>query len=261
LPPWATTIAGSSGIGRGTWQYSIVANLSGTTRSQTVLVAGQNFQLTQLAILLNSLVPGTRATFPLASAVDQYWASIEAVAGRSFCGQVMPDATAANGATPTLIAFRADSTTQLDTGSGADARACFVAPATETELLRVTQSDVGTRQHRLTVVETTLWANWFFIGGDYSSYTILRNTTAEPVTATITWRSQTGANIGVETVAIPSGGVIYREARAATGGGTPTGSVEIAHDGEPQALVGSHTTLSATTGLSFDTILTQRLPR
>jgi hypothetical protein len=38
------------------------------------------------------------------------------------------------------------------------------------------------------------------------------------------------------------------------------GSVEIAHDGELGALEGSATTLSATIGLSFDTVLTRRSP-
>jgi hypothetical protein len=36
------------------------------------------------------------------------------------------------------------------------------------------------------------------------------------------------------------------------------GSVEVAHDGSPEAIVGSQTTLSSITGLSFDTILFQR---
>ena len=39
---------------------------------------------------------------------------------------------------------------------------------------------------------------------------------------------------------------------------TSAGSVEIAHTGEPQALLGSQTTLSVLTGLSFDTVLFQR---
>jgi hypothetical protein len=173
---------------------------------------------------------------------------------------VTPDATAVTGATPALMAHRADGTTALDSSAGTAAR-CFIAPADETALLHVTQADGASRSYRLTVVETTLWADWFFIGGDYASYTMLRNTTAAPVAATITWRSLAGDVIGAEMVTLPASGVIFRDAREATSGGTPAGSVEIAHSGEPQALAGSQTTLSATTGLSFDTVLAQRRPR
>jgi hypothetical protein len=38
------------------------------------------------------------------------------------------------------------------------------------------------------------------------------------------------------------------------------GTVEIAHDGSPDALVGQMTSLSATTGLNFDAPLFQRRP-
>src|SRR5207249_3878447 len=109
----------------------------------------------------------------------------------------------------------------------------------------------------LTLAETTLWANWFFIGGDYSAYIILRNTTDTTVHSTITWRGADGASVGTVSVAIPAGAVKFYDARTNTNGAA-AGSVEIAHDGEPQALVGSATTLSATTGLSFDTLTMQR---
>ena len=36
------------------------------------------------------------------------------------------------------------------------------------------------------------------------------------------------------------------------------GSVEVSHDGEPQALIGSQTTLSVPAGLSFDTVMFER---
>ena len=47
----------------------------------------------------------------------------------------------------------------------------------------------GERSYALLVAESTLWANWFYIGGTYSSYTLLRNTSATAVHATIMWRS------------------------------------------------------------------------
>jgi hypothetical protein len=108
----------------------------------------------------------------------------------------------------------------------------------------------------LSVVETTLWANWFFVGGDYSSYTILRNTTTSPIHATITWRNLAGIIVGSSTASVPPGGLWFRDAKLSAA--SSSGSVEVAHDGEPQALVGSQTTISPTTGQSFDTVMAQR---
>ena len=42
-------------------------------------------------------------------------------------------------------------------------------------------------------VETTLWANWYFVGVDYSSYTLLRNTTNTALTVDIRWVDSSGA--------------------------------------------------------------------
>jgi hypothetical protein len=39
-----------------------------------------------------------------------------------------------------------------------------------------------------------------------------------------------------------------------------SGSVQVAHDGSPQAIVGSTTTLSGTTGVGFDAPFMQRQP-
>ena len=206
-----------------------------------------------------SSVAGGSTSFALTGAADQRWMAIEAVARRSYCAQVMPRRDAVDRATPTLSALRADGATLLGGGTPGAVRACFVAPASETVLFKVTQTDVGERRYRLTSVETTQWANWFFIGGDYSSFTLLRNVTDATLYVTLTWRGANGIVAGTESVAIGAGGVYHRDARAAASAAI-AGSVEVAYTGEPQALVGSQTTLSATTGLSFDTIFMQRHP-
>jgi hypothetical protein len=193
----------------------------------------------------------------LADDTSVNWSAIDAVAGRSYCAQLAPAAAAQLPSTPAIIALRADGVTPL--AGGADPRrSCVIAPESEAILFKVTQSDASPRSYALAVTETTLWSNWFFIGGSYSSFTLLRNTTDALVNATITWRADTGVVVGTKTVAIPPRGVIFNEARANTDGSAAAGSVEVAHDGEPEALVGSQTTLSATTGLSFDTITMQR---
>ena len=58
--------------------------------------------------------------------------------------------------------------------------------------------------------------------------------------------------------------VLFIDARTAMGCPFPAacpafaGSVQIAHSGSPEAIVGSQTTLSTSTGLSFDTLFFQR---
>jgi hypothetical protein len=256
LPAWASTTSGGSGTGTGSWQYAVSANAAGVTRSQVITVAAlaPNFTLTQLGRSVKPLVPGTRTTFTLANVGDEQWASFEMVEKRSYCTRLASAATAVNQATPSVDTFRADATTAL--GSTALGGQCFIAPATETGVVRVTQDDTSARPYRLAVIESTLWANWFFIGGDYSSYTILRNTAAGPVTATITWRNLSGNIVGSQTVGVPPGGVTFWGARSTSG--FVAGSVEVAHDGEPGAIRGSQTTLSVTTGQSFDTIFVAR---
>ena len=206
-------------------------------------------------------IAGARSSFTLNGSADDYWLSIEAVGGRSYCALRAASATAQTTATVTLTALRGDAATSLATSAGVTPMNCFIAPATETVYVKTTQSDHSRRPHLILVNETTLWANWFFIGGSYSSYSLLRNTTDADVHAVITWRSDTGAQAGTETITIPGHGVVFRNARDKVGGGTTAGSIEIAHDGEPEALVGSQTTLSAVTGLSFDTLTFQRRPQ
>src|SRR5439155_23049687 len=118
--------------------------------------------------------------------------------------------------TPTLSVLYADGITSLAGGIVGATHACFVAPAAETVFFKVIQAEGSPRSHLLSVSETTLWANWFYIGGDYSSYILLRNTIAADIHATITWRGDTGAPVGTESVTIPPGGVVYRDARVKT---------------------------------------------
>ena len=254
VPPWATSTSSTTGAGRGSWTYSVAAN-GGATRRQTAAIAGRPFGLTQLNVPVKTMLPGMRTRFDLAGAAAQNWSAIDTVAGRSYCAELAPAPDAQTSAAPTLSAIRADASTMLAIGAR---RVCFVAPATETVLLEVTQTDPALRSHLLLAIETTLWTNWFFIGGDYSSYTLLRNTSDAAVQVTITWRADTGAGVGSESIVLPPGGVVFRNAREKTDGSAFAGSIEIAHDGDPTALVSSQTTLSATTGLSFDSIARPR---
>jgi hypothetical protein len=233
--------------------------LSGTpiTVTQGAQSGGVNFALRPRA---PASVVGRTRTFTVDDASTARWASVQVVAGRSYCAILTPAETATNRAAPTLTAaiYQPHLTQALGTSSG---QLCFVAPATDTVSLKVTQTDQAPRSYRLTVLETTLWANWFFIGGDYSSYTLLRNTSPRAVNLVVTWRNAAGVAVATDRILIPARGSYFRDARIAATTGTPAGSVDVAHDGDPSALVGSQTTLSATAGLSFDAVLLQRRPR
>jgi hypothetical protein len=52
------------------------------------------------------------------------------------------------------------------------------------------------RYATLRVLETTMWSSWFFQGGDYNSFILLRNTTRTFVNFIITWRSAAGVVVG-----------------------------------------------------------------
>lgn len=253
LPAWASPGI-TSGLGAGTLTYTIASNAGGATRSQQAMVAGQSYTLTQLGAPVTAMVSGRRSSVPLASAAAVRWASIDMIAGRSYCAQVGSGPAATTRGTPTLVAYRADAASVLGT---AGTRTCFVAPASERALLKLTQSDTSARAYRLAVDETTLWGHWFFAGGDYHAFTLLRNTTDAPIAAVITWRDTGGAVAGTASVVVPPQGIVLRNARDVVAG-TPNGSVEIAHAGPPQSIVGTETMLSATSGLSFDVLLSER---
>jgi IgA Peptidase M64 len=256
VPAWATTIGGAAGTGVGAWTFSVDPN-GGGSRSQSVSVAGKIYSLNQLDVNIKALIPGRRTRLTLGNSSDTAWFAVDVVAGRSYCVELAPDAVEDVAATPVITVLR-------DNGGqtvGASAtRVCSIASSAETLLVRVTQSDGGLRRYALAVGESTIWANWFFTAGSYSSFTLLRNTSADAVTATITWRSEAGVAVVSETVVLPAGAVYSRDARTAAPGAT-AGSVEVGHTGDPQALVGSQTTLTAATGLSFDTVFLERQAR
>jgi hypothetical protein len=212
-----------------------------------------------------------RVTLPTGSADRFYDAPV--VQNHSYCAEATASESELNPADPALVVYRLDQTTSLgpDIGSlepkGATAaRVCFIAPATELVFIKLSPESPSfeNREYSLRFLETTLWANWFFVGGDYSSYSLLRNTTNTAVTVDLRWFAATGATVATRlSQTVPANGVLYIDARSAMGCGVPgcsttAGSVQVAHSASPEAIVGSQTTLSASTGLSFDTILFQR---
>jgi len=97
------------------------------------------------------------------------------------------------------------------------------------------------------------------VGGDYSAFTMLRNTTSDPLPYTVTWRNNAGASVASQSGTLPGNGGTIINARALAGAlAAGSGTVDIVHSGLPGAIVATTTVLSATTGLGFDTVFASR---
>jgi hypothetical protein len=120
---------------------------------------------------------------------------------------------------------------------------------------------------RIHVEETTLFSNWFFVGGDYSAFTLLRNTNSSTASSNglgyrINWRNSAGTIIATHTGVLAPNGSVYKNARdypallAAV-----SGTVEVLHLGAVDAIIASTTVMSPSTGLSFDAPFMRRVGR
>ena len=252
----------------------------------------RNFVLAVLAVLLASapaqadntsfanaqnLVAGQPpVSFTLNAATAARYYVFTAVAGRSYCAEmvttsetsVIADSTVAIYHQNQSVAASNDNTNE-EPLSGANApsggglsRACYVASVNELAYVLVSQPNPSTTfQWSARVVETTLFSNWFFVGGDYGAFTLLRNTTSSALTYTITWRNGAGTVVASSSATLSANGATFIDARTRPAAvAAVSGTVEIAHSSSPDALVASTTVLSGTTGLSFDAPFVKRQP-
>lgn len=235
-----------------------------------VLASAAHAQNTSFATSVHLLVGQTpmRVTLTTGPTATRYY-DAPVVANRSYCAEATASETEVNDADPALTIFHGNQSAYAglsDTGNtepkGATAaRVCFIATATETVFLRLTPATAAfeNREYTLRFVETTAFTNWFFVGGGYSSFTLIRNTTDTTINYSLFWRNAAGDQLATTSGTIAGNGIIAIDAR-----GFPavlaavSGSAELAHTGSPEAVVGSQTTLSGGTGLSFDTLYFQR---
>src|SRR5436309_5812334 len=226
-------------------------------------------QNTAFGTSVHMLVGQTPMVVTLPTATPDRFYDAPVVGGRSYCAEATGAETEVNQTDPVLVVYRNDQTTTLGTDTGTTtepkgqtaARVCFIAPASEQLVYMKLSPNTGFADlaYTLRFVETTLWANWYFVVGDYSSFTLLRNTTNTAVNYTAVWRCSSGTNVGTSSGSIAGNGIVAINARSIAGAlASGSGSVELAHDGSPEAIVGSQTTLSCGTGLSFDTFFFQR---
>ena len=219
-----------------------------------------------------SLVPNGTSSETFFNGTDQQrWYAFRAISGRSYCaetqGGVFFDVNAGNIDTVVNV-FRTDGITSLVTNDDAVAeprgyrlsRGCFIAAVSEVTYVQIVPFTAGDQfNFRVRIAETTLFSNWFFLGGDYSSFTLLRNTTSSTLSYTINWRNSAGTIVGTQTASLVSNASAALNGRDFPGAlAAVSGTVEIVHNSTPDAIFATTTVLSGTTGLSFDTFFVKR---
>lgn len=235
-----------------------------------LLASAVHAQNTSFATSVHLLVGQTpmRATLTTGATATRYY-DAPVVKDRSYCAEATASETEVGDAHPTLAIFdhlQAAYPGVTDSGNaepkgGTAARMCFIATATEQVFIRLTPFAAAfeNREYTVRFVETTAYTNWFFVGGTYSSYTLIRNTTNTAINYSLFWRNAAGAVVGTNTGSIPGNGIIAIDARSMPAVvAAVSGSAELAHTGSPEGVVGSQTTLAGATGLSFDTLFFQR---
>jgi hypothetical protein len=240
-------------------------------------VAAQN---TTAATAVYTMVGGPYHEFWLndVAATNQRWYHATVRNGRSYCVEVVEGQTETDAADPYLTVYRDNTGTTVLLSNGnvqsePDAamlsRVCFQASllssysALAPEITwQITDGSTGTFYYRTRIVETSLWASWFFVGGDYNSFLLLRNTTDSTVHYTARWRSPSGTEIGSTTGSVAANSALGINARTYIADPVTNfnGTVEVTHDGSPEALVGQVTSMSASTGLGYDSTMFQRRP-
>jgi len=137
---------------------------------------------------------------------EERWFLLEFRAGRSYCVETgnnndeRPEVSIAiyANAEGTDAPAASSSMTAGEPLATLLARACFIASASGPHAVKVTAPLAAPYVSSLflRVVETTVWSSWFFQGGDYNSFVLLRNTTNIPVSFTVTWRTADGTVAG-----------------------------------------------------------------
>jgi len=215
--------------------------------------------------------------------VGDRWYYIGLIQGRSYCVITSPrqfDIDTATVDTYTrvysdsagTVLFQAADDSFNDPSAAFYSRNCFVWTPASNQFARLQVSlccsnpgvpPTTTRYFRTRLVDTTISSPWFYAdtGQGYQGYVELGNTTSQSVNVTVTIRASNGAVIGTpQTRSIPAFGNLLLNARTDFGTTITAagGSVHAAHNGAPGAIVGNVTSLSAATGLSFDSPMTRR---
>ena len=219
---------------------------------------------------------------------NERWYRYAVFAGRSYCAEGIteraPTSIDHDGETSvfrlngTVLIGRGDNNVQEPGGGDSSiagnlnpGRVCYVAPATELNFIRVGNSGLTptVTSYQWRVVETTQFCPWFFSGGGFESFVLIKNTSNTPVRVRVTLRSTTGAALGTLAGTAPANGSLNLQVSDPAGFNLPSasGSVEIAYGtdlalgvnsndnarGGPGGVIANVTSISFSGGVSFDT--------
>lgn len=221
---------------------------------------------------------------PHATTVDgsntERWYAYPVAGGRSYCVEVVmrhDTDTFIAGGDPRVFVYQTDGTTLItsndesgflpEPGGSTLSRACYIFLNTQVNYLKIQAHTVGTvSSFEFRVVETTLYSNWFFVGCcGYGAFTLIKNTTSSPISFSLSYVRSAGPLSGGVLASyldtLPPNGLKYIDAASFPANVVAgSGSVEIMHSGPPDGIMATTTTLSAATGLSFDTVFVRRQP-
>ena len=139
--------------------------------------------------------------------------------------------------------------------------AIYLPSTAGTFYVRIDNPNAAAVTANLMVIETTLFSPWFFVstGGGYEAFVEIRNNTSENISFAVRAYSAAGAILGASAAVLAPNGNTAVRVGGDLGVMNTGGSVTIVHSGPPGALVANITTLSATTGLSFDAPFAPRM--
>ena len=241
--------------------------------SALVLLAGSALaQTNTTSATAASFFWGQKATsFMNGTTPTQFWFLLDAEQGRSYCVEAGNFEGAYGDKNPDtqLIVYHNDGVTSITGNDDAVeeprghflSRACWIQTApSELVKAKLFPRDSTITALTLRFVDTTLFCNWFFIAGDYNAFSLIRNTAKFPMApVVVTWRGLDGAVLATKQIfLLPNGTAILNARDFVDPGVASNGSIEIAHGGSPEQIQASTTTLSGTTGLSFDAVFGQR---
>ena len=166
-----------------------------------------------------------------------------------------------DGVTPALGTTTTDKEPLIVTPGHTGDQVAIIPNSTGTYRLRVTNAIANVYSIHVLGIETTLFSPWYFvdISAGYDGFVEFRNNTSSPLSLTVTAFNSSGSTAGTMTFSLAGNGNRYVQIGAAFGLSSDFGSVQLAHNGTPGAVVANITTLSATTGLSFDAPFAPRM--
>jgi hypothetical protein len=137
----------------------------------------------------------------------------------------------------------------------------WVATATSSFFVRVNSAASGTM--RVLIVETTLFAPWYFVSVEsgYEAFVEIKNNTSVSISVTVSALTPGGnaAGSGAKTITLAANGNIAIAVGATFGITTGNGGLQIASNAAPGGVTANVTTLSTMTGLSFDSPAAPRM--